>query len=48
MHLPVARPRALECFNTLVRQLPAYMLELGSDLSSTPAAIRDLLDSYLD
>lgn len=48
MHLPVARPRALECFNTLVRQLPAYMLELGADLSSTPAAIRDLLDSYLD
>ncbi len=48
MHLPAARPRALECFNSLVRQLPAYMLELGSELNSTPAAIRELLDRSLE
>jgi hypothetical protein len=48
MHLPAARPRALGCFNSLVRQLPAYMLELGSELNSTPVAIRELLDRSLD
>jgi hypothetical protein len=48
MHLPAARPRAFECFNSLVRQLPSYLLELGSDLESTPVAIRELLDRSLD
>jgi len=48
MHLPAARPRAFECFNALVRQLPAYMLELGSEWNSTPAAIRELLDRSPD
>jgi hypothetical protein len=48
MHLPVARPRALECFKALVRQLPAYALELGSDRNSTPAAIGELLNRPLD
>jgi hypothetical protein len=48
MHLPVARRRALGCFNSLVRKSPAYVLELGSDLNSTPIAIRELLDRSLE
>lgn len=48
MHLPLARPRAFACFNSLVRQLPCYRLELGSELSSTPAAIRELLERSID
>jgi hypothetical protein len=43
LHFPAARPRALRCFNDLVRQLPAYVLELGSDVPSVPIAIRELL-----
>lgn len=45
LHLPGERPQALECFNGLVRRLPAYVLELGADLRSTPVAIRELLDN---
>jgi hypothetical protein len=48
MHLPMARPHALGCFNSLARKTPGYVLELGSDLSSTPIAIRELLDRSLD
>jgi hypothetical protein len=48
MHLPMARPRALGCFNSLARKSPGFVLELGSDLSSTPIAIRELLDRSLD
>ena len=48
LHFPAARARALGCFNTLARQLPAYVLELGSDVHSTPDAIRGLLDQTLD
>ncbi len=48
LHLPAARPSALGCFNELVRQLPACILELGSNFESTPAAIRQLLDGSLD
>jgi hypothetical protein len=44
LYFPSLRARALGCFNTLVRQLPAYALELGSDVHSTPAAILELLD----
>ncbi len=47
-HFPSMRSRALGCFNALVRQLPAYVLELGSDFDSTPDAIRELLDQTLD
>jgi hypothetical protein len=43
LHFPAARPRALRCFNELVRQVPAYVLELGSDVPSVPIAIRELL-----
>jgi hypothetical protein len=48
MHLPITRPQALACFNSLVRQLPAYKLELGSDLNSGPTAIVELLDRCCD
>jgi hypothetical protein len=48
LHFPAARLRALGCFNTLARQLPAYVLELGSDVYSTPDVIRGLLDETLD
>jgi hypothetical protein len=44
----VARRQAFGCFNSLVRKSPAYVLELGSDLNSTPIAIRELLDRSLD
>jgi hypothetical protein len=43
LHFQQARGPALQCFSTLARQLPAYVLELGSDLSSSPAAISRLL-----
>jgi len=43
LHHPAARAQALKCFNGLVRRLPAYALELGADMRSTPAAIRELL-----
>ena len=42
---PQARAEALQCFTGLVRQLPVYVLELGRDLKSTPAVIRELLAS---
>ena len=45
LHLPQARAEALQCFTGLVRQLPVYVLELGRDLKSTPAVIRELLAS---
>jgi hypothetical protein len=45
LHLPQARAEALQCFIGLVRQLPVYVLELGADLRSTPAVIRELLAS---
>jgi hypothetical protein len=48
LHFPAMRQRALGCFNFLVRQLPAYVLELGSDVHSTPDAIRGLLDETLN
>jgi hypothetical protein len=48
LHFPAARARALGCFNTLARQLPAYVLELGSDVHSTPDAIRGLMDETSD
>jgi hypothetical protein len=48
LHFPAARTRALGCFSALARQLPAYVLELGSDVHSTPDAIRGLLDETLD
>lgn len=43
VHPPKARVHALRCFNGLVRRLPVHVLELGTDLRSTPAAIRELL-----
>ena len=48
MHLPIVRSRVLACFNSLVRQLPSYKLELGSDLKSAPIAILELLDRSSD
>lgn len=44
LHFPAARASALKCFNALVRKLPAYQLELGSERQSAPAAIRNLLE----
>jgi hypothetical protein len=43
LHFQQARAQALQCFSALARRLPAYRLELGSDLSSSPAAIARLL-----
>ena len=43
LHPPRARSLALACFSKLVRALPVYTLELGKDLQSVPATVRDLL-----
>lgn len=43
LHLPELRKRALCCFNSVARRLPVYDLNLGSDIRSTPYAIRELL-----
>ncbi len=48
VHPPSARSQALRCFNGLVRWLPVHILELGSDLRSTPPVIRQLLDRAPD
>jgi hypothetical protein len=48
LHFEHERSQALKCFSALARQVPAYVLELGSDWSSTPAAISELLASLAD
>lgn len=45
LHFPLARADALACFGFLVKNLPAYVLELGTNYGSIPAAIRALLAS---
>lgn len=44
LHAPTSRAQALRIFRGLVQRLPSYVLELGRDLHSTPAAIRGFLD----
>jgi hypothetical protein len=48
LHFERERSQALKCFSALARQVPAYRLELGSDWSSTPAAISELLAKHAD
>jgi hypothetical protein len=48
LHASAARAQALRCFNGIVRQLPAYFLELGADVRSTPPVIRELLARLSD
>lgn len=45
LHYPLARASALSCFGRIVKDLPAYVLELGTDRGSTSAVIRELLAS---
>jgi hypothetical protein len=43
LHFPAHRSPALQCFSSLIRYLPAFVLELGSDLRQIPDTIRRLL-----
>ncbi len=43
LHFPSARAAALRCFAALVRDLPAHVLELGTERSAIPEVIRALL-----
>jgi hypothetical protein len=45
LHFPLARTDVLSCFGKLVKRIPSYRLELGTNYSSTPTAIRSLLAS---
>ena len=43
LHFPATRSGALRCFNSAVRTLPVYNLELGSNVLEIPSKIRGLL-----
>jgi hypothetical protein len=43
LHLPAQRAGALRCFSTLSRQVPCYVLELGSEIARIPGVISDFL-----
>jgi hypothetical protein len=45
LHFPSARKSALSCFGRLIKALPTYTLELGTNHVSTPASIQALLAS---
>jgi hypothetical protein len=46
LHFPATRSGALRCFNSAVRTLPVYNLELGSNVLEIPSKIRALLRQF--
>lgn len=44
LHFPAQRMRALQCYSTLIRQVPVHVLELGNDFERIPETIREFLD----
>lgn len=46
LHLPATRAHALRCYNQVARSLPAFVLELGADVRSTPPLLRQWLGRF--